>query len=118
MILYHLKILRPWVEPADTPSSIPFFRKDESKEESTDDHETHGNYNQKQGSYSTSEGSVTDSQNARKPLVADYRVDLSLPDLRADIPLSSTNRDNGEEEDEYVGAFERPAQVRWNGAHR
>jgi len=97
---------------------VPFFREDESKEESGDDQKAHGNDDQRQSSYSTSERGITDSQNTRKPLVADYRVDLSPPHPRADIPLSSTNCNNGEKEDEHVGTFERVAQVRWNGAHR
>lgn len=118
MIPYHLKFLQPWVESASAPSRVPFFWEDESEEESGDDQKAHDNDDQRQGSYSTSERSIADSQNTGKPLVADYRVDLSPPHPRADIPLSSTNCNNGEKEDDHVGTFERLAQVRRNGAHR
>ena len=96
----------------------PVFREEESKEESADHQKAQGDENQKQGSYSTSEGGTADSQNAGKPLVANYHEDLPPPHPRTDIPLSSTNRDNGEEEDDHVGTFERPAQLRRNGTHR
>jgi len=118
LILYHLEFLQPWVESASAPSWVPFFREDESEEESGEDQKARGNDDKRQGSHSTSERSIADSQNTGKPLVTDYRVDLSPPHPRTDIPLSSTYCNNGEKEDDDVGTFERLAQVRWDGAHR
>jgi len=118
-ILFHLRRLRLHrIEWARAPVWVPFLREEESEKESSDDQKACGNDDQKQGSHSTSERSTPDSQNAGEPLSADYHIDPSLPHSRADIPLSSTSRDNGEEEYDYVGTFERPAQVVRNGPHR
>jgi len=93
-----------------------FFREEVLKEGNGEEQQAHCNSNENQGSYCTSKGRVAHPQHPRKFLAADYHIYPSLPHLRTDIPLSSADCDDSEEEDGDVGTFERVAQLRGNGA--
>ena len=118
LVPFHLQRLRwHWGGRASTLTWV--FEEEESKEECTDQKD-HGRDDHAQGSDSTSERSATRSQNTRKLLAVDDREDLSLPYLRADVPLSSTNRDNNHagEDDYSVETSEKVVQVVRNVTHR
>lgn len=97
-----------WVAPAS--------RDDETKEDYETEQKARGE-NKRQGSDSTSERSTANSQKAGKLLAVNDRVDFSLPDPRANVPLSSTNHDNGEGDDDLEGILEMLAQVRRDVTH-
>ena len=102
-----------WTNP---PIRVPLFREEVLKEANGEDHKADRKADENQSSYSASQRCTAYPQNARKFLAADDDIGPSLPHLRANVPLSSTNCDDGGEEDDHVGALKRVTQLRWNGA--
>lgn len=92
------------------------FGEETLKEENADDQKADRKSNENQGSYSASERCVAHTENARKFLAADDDIDPSFPHLGTDIPLSSADCDDGEEEDDDVGTLKRITQLRGSGA--
>lgn len=96
----------------------PLFREEILDEVNNEDQRADCNANQSQGSYSASERCTAHSQNSGKFLAAHHDKDPPFPHLSTDIPLSSTNCDDGEREDEHVGTLKRVTKFRWDGSQR
>ena len=93
---------------------IPLFREEVAKEESSGDQKHRHNTNKNKGTYSPGKGCAAHPKNTRKFLSVNYHVDPSPPYPCADVPLSSTNCDDGKEEDGHVRTFERVTEFRRN----
>ena len=93
-----------WMGP---PVWLPLFREEVLKEANRCDQKAKDSANENKGSYSTSERCTAHSQNPGKFLACDHDICPSLPYLRADIPLSSTDGDDGEREGDHVGTLKR-----------
>lgn len=93
----------------------PLFREEMFKDKDNGDQKSHRTTDQNQGSHGPCERCTAHSEHARKFPPSD--MILASPQLRTEVPLSSTEGDDGEEEGSHVGTLENVTQLGRNGAH-